>query len=85
MNNIETGNLAYTEGGTPLAVTNTLTISDADNTALTSGPVTISGNYEPSEDRLTFVGDGTTGNIMAGVFDTTTGRLTLTSAVPPLH
>lgn len=29
LNNIETGNLAYTEGGTPLAVTNTLTVSES--------------------------------------------------------
>jgi gliding motility-associated-like protein len=64
----------------PSAITidNGITVSDADNTTLASGTVTITGNFQSAEDLLAFTAGGT-GNI-TGSFNTTTGVLTLTSA-----
>ncbi|GAA4503224.1 hypothetical protein GCM10023172_27720 [Hymenobacter ginsengisoli] len=79
LSTLETTAVAFAEGGSPVALTNSLTVSDPDNTGLASGKVSISANYNSSEDRLSFVADATTGNITAS-FDTGTGVLTLTSA-----
>ncbi|WP_144113871.1 DUF4347 domain-containing protein [Paraburkholderia sp. BCC1886] len=63
----------------PVVVDAGVTVSDLDNTTLTSAVVAISGNYLPGEDVLAFnnTDPGTFGNISAS-FDATTGRLTLT-------
>jgi hypothetical protein len=80
LSNIESTAVAFAEGGSPVALTSSLTVSDPDNTGLASGTVSISAGFNSSEDRLSFVGDATTGNITATAFNTGTGVLALTSA-----
>ncbi|MCB2376442.1 Ig-like domain-containing protein [Hymenobacter sp. BT635] len=78
--NIEGTSLTYNEGFPATVITSNLTVSDADNTTLTSARVRISGNFNAAEDVLAFTGTAATGNIVASAFDVTTGTLTLTSA-----
>ncbi|TLM93928.1 Ig-like domain-containing protein [Hymenobacter jeollabukensis] len=74
--------LAYTEGQGAVQITNTLTVTDSDNTTLSSATVRFTAGYNNLEDRLAFTPDGTTGNITASAFNTTNGSLTLTSSSP---
>ncbi len=77
---IEGTNLDFTEGDSPLAITSSIAISDADNTLLDSAKVEITTNFLTSEDQLAFVdAGGITGswNSSTGVL-TLTGRATLT-------
>lgn len=78
--NLESAALAYAEGQAATPITGALTVTDSDSPTLSSATVRISLNNNPAEDRLAFVGDGTTGNIAAGTYDATNGVLTLTSA-----
>ena len=74
-----TSNLAYTEAQAATAINKVLTVSDVDNTTLTSATVKLT-NFVSGQDVLGFVAvPATMGNI-AGSFSTTTGILTLTSA-----
>lgn len=50
--NLEPNPIAYAEGDPAVQVTNTLTISDADNVNLDSIAVGIVGGYDPTEDVL---------------------------------
>jgi gliding motility-associated-like protein len=59
--------------GVPVIVDNALTVTDADNIALTSATVTISLNYELGKDVLTFVPQAG----ITGTYDAGTGILTL--------
>ena len=74
ISSIEGANIDYLEGDSPTIITSTLSISDSDNTVLDSALVTISSNFESSEDELDFVD---TGNI-TGNWNSTTGELLLT-------
>ena len=71
------GTTAHLEG-TAIIVDNALTISDTDNTTLTSATVTISGNFQSGQDVLAFTNNGTTMGNIAGSY--ASGVLTLTSA-----
>lgn len=71
---IEQINLDFTEGDSPISLTSSITVSDSDNTKIDSAKVSISANFEASEDVLDFTA---TGNI-TGSFNSTTGVLLLT-------
>jgi len=72
--NIETNSLAVTENQVATPITNTITVSDVDDTILESASVIISQNYSIGEDLL---GYSTVANI-TGSFDDTLGMLVLT-------
>ena len=70
---------SFTEDGPPVAVDPGITVADVDNATLASGTISITGNYQSSEDVLAFTNDGSTmGNI--AVQSNAGGVLTLTSA-----
>ncbi|MDY0265736.1 MAG: DUF4347 domain-containing protein, partial [Sulfurospirillum cavolei] len=77
---LETSQTAnYTENGSPIALSPSLTLSDIDNTTLASAQVSISSGFL-SGDILSFTNDGSTmGNITA-IYNSSTGVLTLTSS-----
>ncbi|MBN2481446.1 MAG: cadherin-like domain-containing protein [Bacteroidales bacterium] len=55
--------VSYTENADPVQITNSITVSDADNTTLSSASVVITGNYQNGQDLLSFTNDnGITGN-----------------------
>uniref|UniRef100_UPI0025D1309E beta strand repeat-containing protein n=1 Tax=uncultured Pedobacter sp. TaxID=246139 RepID=UPI0025D1309E len=66
--------------GPVVAIDAGLTVTDADNTTLTSATVTITGNFQTGQDVLAFTStsSATYGNII-GSFDSNNGTLTLTS------
>ncbi len=70
---IETGTILYTENAVPAAISETIEITDVDNSYLESATVRISNNYVASEDRLYF---NETPDIST-VWDNTSGTLTL--------
>ncbi len=65
--------LLYLENSGPRNVDETLTIQDSDSATLTQAVVRITSNYQPGEDRLAFQDQVD----IQGVFDVTTGTLTL--------
>jgi len=67
--------------GSAVAIDAGLTVTDADNTTLTSATVTITGNFQTGQDVLAFSNTSTTlyGNII-GSFDSNNGTLTLSSS-----
>lgn len=72
--NLETTDIAFTEGDLPSAITSTLTVNDIDNVTLEDVRIQITGNYVGSEDVLSFSDAfGIVGN-----WDNITGTLTLT-------
>ncbi|ODP31576.1 DUF4347 domain-containing protein [Pandoraea sp. ISTKB] len=64
---------------TPVVVDNGITLSDLDSGTFASATVQIGAGFHAGEDVLSFVNDGTMGNITAS-YDPATGTLTLTSA-----
>ncbi len=72
--NVEATNLDYTEGDAATVVTSALTVSDVDNTILDSAYVSITSNFESSEDVLDFT---PIGNI-SGSYNSTEGILVIT-------
>ncbi len=71
---IESAPLNFIENQDPLPVTDSLSVVDTDNATLEGATVSLSQNFAPNQDALSFT---PTGNI-TGSFDTTTGSLTLT-------
>ncbi|WP_167612477.1 PKD domain-containing protein [Maribellus sediminis] len=71
---IESENLLFTEGDGPLQVSNTITVSDIDDTELDSAVVSICSGFNTSEDVLSFSPIAGIG----GIFDPSTGILTFT-------
>jgi Ca2+-binding RTX toxin-like protein len=72
------GNVAFNENGAAIAIDSGLTVTDLDNTTLTSATVTIT-NFVAGQDSLAFTNDGSTmGNI--AVSSNASGVLTLSSA-----
>ena len=65
--------LNYTENQAATAINTALTVTDPDNTNLTSATVQITANYVNGEDVLGF----TTQNGITGVFTAATGTMTL--------
>ncbi|WP_246794390.1 DUF4347 domain-containing protein [Burkholderia perseverans] len=77
-----TGDAAFAAGdnvaSTPVAIDDGITLSDLDNTTLASATVQIGAGFHAGEDVLTFINDGTMGNI-TGIYNPSIGTLTLTS------
>ncbi|WP_167619842.1 PKD domain-containing protein [Maribellus sediminis] len=71
---IESENLLFTEGDGPLQVSNTITVSDIDDTDLAGAVVSICSGFNTSEDVLSFSPVAGIG----GIFDPSTGILTFT-------
>jgi VCBS repeat-containing protein len=71
---IEPGALAYQEGEGEKQVTNTITLSDVDNTTLPSSTITIVSNYQSDQDALTF----TNANGITSAWNSVLGQLVLT-------
>ncbi len=64
---VESSALSWTEGDGATAITSTITVSDADDTNLTSGVVQIASNYDSGNDVLAFVDQlGITGSWNSG-------------------
>ena len=70
---IETTDVAYTENGGAVGITNAITFGDLDDTDLESAVVQITGGFVTGEDVLTF----TTQNGITGTFDDANGTLSL--------
>ena len=68
--------MPYTENGTPVTVTDNLTVSDVDDTNIDSATVAITGNFATGEDELLFASQAG----ITGSYDTATGILTLTGS-----
>ncbi|WP_461175385.1 DUF4347 domain-containing protein, partial [Uliginosibacterium flavum] len=66
--------LVYTENGVATAVSNALTLTDADSTNLTGATIQITSSYQNGQDVLAF----TTQNGITGSWNATTGMMTLT-------
>ncbi|WP_293786701.1 Ig-like domain-containing protein [uncultured Pedobacter sp.] len=67
-----------TFSGSPVAIDNALTVTDADNTTLNNATVTISGNFHADQDILTFT--NTSGMLFGNIYSSYssgTGVLTL--------
>ncbi len=74
LDNIETGTITYNSGDSPTLITSALTLFDGDDTNIESATVSITSNFESTEDVLAFVDqNGITGSYSSG-----TGVLTLT-------
>ena len=67
------GTAGYTENGAAVAVDPTLTITDSDSANLYSATVTITGNFDPAQDTLTFTPAGG----ITGAFSSVSGQLKL--------
>ena len=67
------GTLSYTEGDGAIVIDNTITLTDVDDTNIEGATVQISGNYQSSEDLLSF----TDQNGISGSWNSSTGALTL--------
>jgi hypothetical protein len=74
------GTSDFQSGGFRRAVDSGLTISDLDNTTLTSAAVSITGTPSLTEDVLSFTNDESTMGDISGAYNSATGVLTLTSA-----
>tara|TARA_R100000908_G_scaffold23815_4_gene9835 strand:- start:60017 stop:67576 length:7560 start_codon:yes stop_codon:yes gene_type:complete len=73
---IEMTNLDFTEGDAATLITSSITVADSDNTVLDSARVSISSNFESSEDVLAFTPVGS----ITGNYDSGTGILTLSGS-----
>src|SRR4029077_5205327 len=72
------GTTAATEQ-TAIAIDSGITVGDPDNTTLASATVQITGNFQSAEDLLAFANDNMTMGNISGVYDSGTGKLTLSS------
>lgn len=71
---LETTPLSYPGGSATVAITQTLLVSDADNTTLVSAVIQISGNFQSGYDVLNF----TNANGITGTWNASSGVLRLT-------
>ncbi len=78
---IEGGAATFNEGGAAVQITNALEISDADSADLTGATVSITSNFDGSEDVLQF----TNQNGISGNYDSGTGVLTLSGTASLLN
>jgi len=72
--NLETADLDYTDGGSPIMLSSTLTVSDADDAYLESATVELTTNYINGEDLLSFTNTAS----ISGSWNSSSGLLTLT-------
>ncbi len=68
--------LTYTEDSGPIAIDDQLTLTDANSATLISATVRITGNYNSTQDMLSF----TDQLGISGTWDSSTGTLTLTGS-----
>lgn len=68
--------LNYTENSGPIAVDDQLTLADADSSTLISATVRITGNYDATQDLLSFSNQSG----ITGAWDSATGTLTLSGS-----
>ncbi len=75
------GNATFAINGspTPVVVDSGITVSDLDNSTLTSATVSISGGFHSGEDVLAFSNNGSTMGNITGSYNSSTGVLTLSS------
>ena len=73
---IETSDITYTEGDAPTIITNSMTVTDADNAYLLSATVHIGTNYMQGEDTLRFMNQ----HGISGSWNGSTGTLTLSGS-----
>jgi hypothetical protein len=76
LSNLETTAISYTEGQSPVNVTNNIAVQDVDNPNLVSATVSIIG-FVQLEDQLNFTIPGGSG--ISGFFNPSTGVLTFTN------
>jgi VCBS repeat-containing protein len=74
ISNVETTPLSYQAQSPPVAITSTLTISDADDSTMASATVSITAGFLSGADTLSF----TNQNGITGSYNASTGVLTLT-------
>ncbi len=78
------GSAAFVEGAdvasTPVVVDSGLTVSDSDSPLLYSATVSITGNFHGMEDTLGFTSNPATMGDIVGSYDSSTGKLMLSSA-----
>src|SRR5262249_24873214 len=70
---------SYTENAGSQVINSGITVSDSDNSTLSSGRVSIA-NFVSGQDTLAFANDGATMGNISGTFNSSTGVLTLTSS-----
>jgi len=81
LSTIEAAPAVYIENGSPIGITGNLAISDIDDINIESATVSITGNFAPGEDMLSFTDQlGIT-----GAYDTNTGVLTLSGPATPAN
>ena len=73
LSNVETTSASYRAQDPPIEVTNTLTISDDDDTMMTGATVSITSGFSSVADTFAF----TNQNGITGSYDASTGVLTL--------
>ncbi len=78
---IEGAALAYTENAGAVVITNTLALSDVDDTQLESALIQITGNYATGEDVLSFVDQ----NGITGSWNAVTGAMSLSGTATVAH
>lgn len=78
------GSTSFTEAAnvtsTPVVIDSAITVTDPDNSTLQSATVSITDNFQSSEDVLAFANDLSTMGNISGAYNSGTGVLTLTSA-----
>jgi hypothetical protein len=77
--NIESSQLQYIKGGSPIKITNAITIADVDDTNMDSAVVRISSYFKPGDQLLFTDALGVT-----GLYNPGTGVLTLTGSASKL-
>lgn len=74
LDDIEAGTITYNSGDSPTTITSAITLFDGDDTNIEGATISITSNFDSSEDVLAFVdANGITGSYASG-----TGILTLT-------
>jgi VCBS repeat-containing protein len=73
ISNVETTPLSYQAQSPPVAITSTLTLSDDDDSTMSSATMSITSGFGSGEDTLSF----TNQNGITGSYDASTGVLTL--------
>ena len=78
LTSLENNDLKFILGDTPAKITNTIKVSDIDNTNLQKAKINISYNYKPGVD---FLNISSQSNDISSSFDTSTGILSLTGNI----
>ncbi|MCM2485194.1 DUF4347 domain-containing protein [Burkholderia glumae] len=80
----DSGSAAFVTGdnttSTPVAIDPGLTVTDGNRATLVSATVAITGNFQAAHDQLLFTSNPATMGDIAGVYDASSGLLTLSSA-----